>query len=141
MPPHHPADTTLRQLGAPKRISVESDERGFPLAVFRERGQLWLRVEQVQDRWRIDDEWWSIRGEISRMYFLLELEGAQLMTVFRDLTTGYWYEQRDTRPIEKAAPIDIFADKSDRRDDEGGSQEAIERRRQREWAEKKAAKG
>lgn len=54
MPPQLPPDQTLRQLGQPRRISVEADERGYPLTVFRERGQRWLRVRSVQDRWRVD---------------------------------------------------------------------------------------
>jgi hypothetical protein len=106
----HEYSDSLRQLGAPKRISVEPDERGRPRAVFRERGQRWIRVASIQDFWRIDDEWWTFSGEISRMYFLVELQGAQLMTVYRDLTTGYWYEQRVSAPLDVPAPIDVFAE-------------------------------
>lgn len=111
MPPRKQSTETLRQLGAPRRVSVEADERGRPLAVFRERAQRWIRVRQIQDRWRIDDCWWQVEtyGEVSRMYFALELQAAQLLTVFRDLLTGYWYEQRDSTPKDQPQPIDVFS--------------------------------
>jgi hypothetical protein len=54
------SDHTLRRLAAPRRLSIEADERGYPIAVFRERGQRWLRVRSIQDRWRIDDCWWQV---------------------------------------------------------------------------------
>ena len=49
------------------------------------------RIEQVQDRWRIDDEWW--RGPISRRYYQLVLDDGSLRTVYQDLVDGRWYEQ------------------------------------------------
>src|SRR5690242_2336268 len=111
MKPRTPADHTLRQLGAPRRVSVEPDERGHPRAVFRERAQRWIRVASIQDRWRIDDCWWQVEygGGISRMYYAVELAGGQLMTVYRDLLTGLWYEQRDTAPTHGASAIDVLA--------------------------------
>ncbi len=66
------------------------DEEGAPLAIIKKG--IRRRVVQVVDTWRIDDEWW--RQEISRRYFLLELEGGFRLTVFRDLLGGKWYEQR-----------------------------------------------
>ncbi|HHY94848.1 MAG TPA: hypothetical protein GX513_07545 [Firmicutes bacterium] len=48
-------------------------------------------VVQVQNRWRIDDEWW--RGEISRMYYQVVLADNSFRTIFQDLHTGRWYEQ------------------------------------------------
>jgi hypothetical protein len=133
---------TLRQLGAPKRISVEVGERGRPRAVFRERWQRWIRVASIQDKWRIDDAWWQHEhgGEISRMYYLLELQGAQLMTVYRDLTTGYWYEQRVSVPLEVPTPIDVWVAPTHAADD-GMTLEAVERQKQRDWAERKRRQG
>ncbi len=46
----------------------------------------------MQNQWRIDDEWW--REPVSRHYYLLELAGGALLTVFRDLHTSTWWEQR-----------------------------------------------
>ena len=50
------------------------------------------RVARISNEWRIDDEWW--RQEISRHYFELELGDGQVITVFRDLASGKWYQQR-----------------------------------------------
>ena len=88
----------LRPLNAPIPIEVEVDERGYPCVV-RRRG--WRRpraVAQVQDRWRIDDEWWRARP-ISRLYHALLLEDGTLLTVYRNLLTDAWFEQRDRTAI------------------------------------------
>lgn len=81
----------FRALNAPRRLEVACNRRGEPL---------WIRlngrrraVDAVKDRWRLDDEWW--RRPISRLYFLVELEGGTLCTLFCDLTTGLWYQQRE----------------------------------------------
>jgi hypothetical protein len=46
----------------------------------------------VRNRWRIDDEWW--REEIARRYFELELDNGSVITVFNDLVSGKWYQQK-----------------------------------------------
>jgi hypothetical protein len=50
-----------------------------------------LRVSEVANIWRIDEEWW--RKPISRLYFLLDLENGMRLTVFLDLEQGGWYRQ------------------------------------------------
>ena len=50
-----------------------------------------LKVSEVANTWRIDEEWW--RKPISRLYFLLELENGMRLTVFLDLEQGGWYRQ------------------------------------------------
>jgi len=50
-------------------------------------------VERVEDRWRIDDEWWR-EEPVCRLYFRLLLQDGRCITVFRDLTGDRWYEQR-----------------------------------------------
>jgi hypothetical protein len=55
------------------------------------RGTL-RRVRTIRDTWRIDDEWW--RSEISRRYWDVETEDARNLTVYQDLVTGEWFEQR-----------------------------------------------
>jgi hypothetical protein len=69
---------------------VEAGESGEPQAVVLERER--LTVAAVQDRWRIDDEWW--RKEVSRLYFSLLLEDGRVVTVYRDLVRRHWYQQR-----------------------------------------------
>jgi hypothetical protein len=50
-------------------------------------------VSAVQDRWRLDDEWWRERP-ISRLYHALVLEDGSLLVVYRDLLAEEWYVQR-----------------------------------------------
>lgn len=82
----------FRALNAPRRVEVACDGEGEPLSV-RVKGRR-RAVAAVKDRWRLDDEWW--KRPISRLYFLVELEGGTLFTLFRDLESGHWYQQRET---------------------------------------------
>jgi hypothetical protein len=50
-------------------------------------------VACIQDRWRIDDEWWRERP-VSRMYYQLQLESGRVITIFHDLHGGSWCEQQ-----------------------------------------------
>ncbi len=52
-----------------------------------------VTVESVADRWRLDDEWWRGRP-VSRIYYECLVDGGLRVTVFRDLVTGEWYQQR-----------------------------------------------
>ncbi len=77
-------------LNAPREIRVAAAGSGGPASV-RAAGRQ-RRVARISNEWRIDDEWW--RQEISRHYFELELGDGQVITVFRDLASGKWYQQR-----------------------------------------------
>jgi hypothetical protein len=79
----------LRPLNQARPIRVETDESGEPVAVVLERER--LAVADVQDRWRIDDEWWC--KEVSRLYFEFALEDGRTLTIYRDLVTGRWSQQ------------------------------------------------
>jgi hypothetical protein len=80
----------LRPLNQPRPIQVEVDESGEPRAVVLGRER--LAVAAVQDRWRIDDEWWRNRP-VTRLYFGLLLEDGRVVTVYRDLVSGRWARQ------------------------------------------------
>jgi hypothetical protein len=80
---------TLQPLKQPRPVTVEADESGEPVAVVL--GGRRLAVAQVQDIWRIDDEWW--REEVSRAYHRLLLEDGQVLTVYDDLARRCWYQQ------------------------------------------------
>lgn len=84
----------LLPLNLPRPVAVKTDAPGEPVAVLL-RGQL-RAVLGISDRWRIDDEWW--RGEVSRAYFALELEGEMRLTIYQDLVTGAWHQQQYTPP-------------------------------------------
>jgi hypothetical protein len=78
-----------RPLKEPRAIKVVENPDGWPQAVFL-RGM--LNVATIEDRWRIDDEWWRDQS-ISRMYFECVLEDGRQETMFKDLLTGRWYRQ------------------------------------------------
>jgi len=77
-------------LSLPKLVKVLTNDSDEPAAITRNGQQ--CRVAAIQNAWRIDDEWW--REEVSRHYFQVELQNGPVITVFRDVVTGKWYEQR-----------------------------------------------
>ena len=105
--------STIKPLNAPRPVQVRVTEYGSPAAVcvtatVRDVGpsrarrqtrhveETWLAVSQIDDIWKINDEWW--RGpdeEIERLYFSLTLENGQHVTVFHDLTRQTWRRQTD----------------------------------------------
>jgi hypothetical protein len=52
-------------------------------------GRRWVPVT-VEDRWKIDEEWWR-EEPILRTYFLLE--GSISLVVFKDLLSSKWSYQ------------------------------------------------
>lgn len=89
----------LLPLNLPQPAAVEEDNTGLPSAVLT-HGVL-RPVTAIVERWRIDDEWW--RAEISRQYYLVELEGGTRVTLFEDLVTRVWYTQSYTAPVRLKA--------------------------------------
>ena len=81
----------LRPLADPRPARVQTDDRGHPQRVLFEGAV--RDVTCVQDRWRIDDEWWR-EASVSRMYYEVQLEGDRLVTLYRDLPGGTWWLQR-----------------------------------------------
>jgi hypothetical protein len=91
---------SLRPLGLPQSIRVRLDAHGLPGEVARAtRGApLQFRaVEQVDEAWRIAEEWWrpSPSGEgLARTYYRVLLDDGSALTLFQDDEDGQWYEQR-----------------------------------------------
>ncbi len=83
-----------RPLNAPRPLDVVMNRHGESVAVRKLGWPRRWRVVRVQDRWRIDDEWWRERP-IARLYYLVELEGETLLTLYHDLAAKAWFEQRD----------------------------------------------
>jgi hypothetical protein len=73
----------LRSLNEPRPIRVEADAHGQPRRVWATSGHA-REVSAVQDRWRIDDEWWRERP-VARLYHALLLEDGSQLVVYRDL--------------------------------------------------------
>jgi len=73
----------------PEAVGVEENPAGEPAVVrlgFRQT------VQSLEDRWRIDDEWWRSE-EISRMYYVVLFKSGQKVVVFKDMVKGDWWRQ------------------------------------------------
>ncbi len=77
-------------LHVPREIGVLANDSGEPTVITRNGRR--IKVAAILDTWRIDDEWW--REEISRQYFRLELKDGMVLTIFHDLISDRWYQQR-----------------------------------------------
>ncbi len=53
---------TYKPVNTPEPVQVEEDASGLPVAVRMKRRQA---VTAIEDRWRIDDEWWRTRAGIA----------------------------------------------------------------------------
>ena len=92
----------LRPLALPRPVRVTIDETGMPSSVtLTARGGTPLTVAQVDDAWRIAEEWWR-ETPLGRTYYRVIVDGGRPITLFHDdlATTagtsldGGWYEQR-----------------------------------------------
>lgn len=81
----------LRPLAGPRLLRVEIDDHDNPCAIAFEGAT--RTVVAIQDRWRIDDEWWR-EAPIARTYYRLQLDGERIVTVYQDLIGGEWWLQR-----------------------------------------------
>ena len=81
----------VRLLRLPEPVRVRLASNGTPSSVLLKRQ--WRRAVAIEERWRIDDEWWTPRA-LSRMYYRLRFEDGTALTVFHDLTMQEWYTQR-----------------------------------------------
>ena len=70
----------IKSVNLPIAAAIPLDAAGLPMG-------------EIQSSWRIDDEWWRDQP-VSRLYYTVLREDGHLQTVFRDLLTGQWYEQR-----------------------------------------------
>jgi hypothetical protein len=80
---------TLKPVNQPEPENVEENAAGLPVALRTKRRQ---PVKAIDDRWRLDDEWW--RSEpISRMYYAVRLASGQKLMIYKDLVGGGWCRQ------------------------------------------------
>ena len=81
---------TYRPVNVPEPVDVEeASSFSLPLAVRVPRRQA---VVNIEDRWRIDDEWWR-QEPISRLYFEVTLASGQKQVIYKDLIKNCWYRQ------------------------------------------------
>lgn len=93
-PPSAPPGLILRPLYRATPVVVTTRD-GAPATLVYRGGR--HRVEEVADRWLIEDEWW--RAPISRMYYRLLLACGLVLTVYQDRETGRWFEQPYHGPV------------------------------------------
>jgi len=84
---------TLRALNGARPLTIQIDAAGQPIAVRQPDWPAPRPVLELQDCWRIDDEWWRQRP-ISRLYYQLVMTNGQLLTIYHDLVEDSWFEQR-----------------------------------------------
>ena len=80
---------THRPVNAPESAHVEEDAAGCPVAVRLPRRQAIIAID---DRWRIDDEWWRA-APVARIYWAVRLASGHRLVLYKDLTDGHWYRQ------------------------------------------------
>jgi hypothetical protein len=80
---------TFKPVNMPEPVTVTEDPSGLPAVVMMKRRQ---PVTAIEDRWRIDDEWW--RGKpVSRLYYAVLLAFGHRLVLYKDLINGDWYRQ------------------------------------------------
>lgn len=80
---------SLKRVNQPEPVRVQEDDSGLPVALKTKRRQ---PVAAVEDRWRLDDEWWR-REPVSRLYYAVRLASGLRLVLFKDLINGDWYRQ------------------------------------------------
>ena len=80
---------TYKPVNAPAALQVEEDALGLPLTVKLKRREA---VISIEDRWRIDDEWWRAEP-VARLYYAVLLASGQRLVLFKDLINNGWYRQ------------------------------------------------
>jgi hypothetical protein len=83
----------LRPLNAPTPLRVQMDAQGRISSIWRHGRRRPRAIAAIQDRWRIDDEWWR-EHRVARMYYEVVLDDGTLLTIFQDLEADTWFEQR-----------------------------------------------
>jgi hypothetical protein len=79
----------FQPVNLPEPVTVQEDVDGLPKVIMsRPRHS----VMSIEDRWRLDDEWWRAEP-VSRMYYSVLLKSGMKRVLFKDLIGGKWYRQ------------------------------------------------
>jgi len=80
---------TFQPVNIPEPVRVEEDFSSLPLAVGMKRREV---VTSIEDRWRIDDEWWRSES-VSRLYYVVLLGSGHMLVLYKNLADKCWYCQ------------------------------------------------
>jgi hypothetical protein len=80
---------TYKSVNLPEAVEVKEDSAGLPLAVLIPPQQ---SIAAIEDRWRIDDEWWRAEP-LSRMYYAVLFKSGQKLVIYKDLLKNEWFKQ------------------------------------------------
>ncbi|MCX6019671.1 MAG: DUF6504 family protein [Chloroflexi bacterium] len=69
-------------------IDVHTDDADAPIA-FTWNGRA-HRVDRIDEEWRVDADWWSEAGEVSRRHVRLITHSGYLCVICQDLHTQAW---------------------------------------------------
>ena len=82
-----------RPLDSPPGKVSRPNSRVTSRATSRAVSRVITRVITIEDVWQVDDEWWREKP-ISRKYYRVTTEDDRHFTIFRDQTSGAWYQQQ-----------------------------------------------
>jgi hypothetical protein len=78
-----------KSVNLPEAVEVKEDAANRPLEVVLPPRQ---SIASIEDRWRIDDEWWRAEP-IARLYYAVLFKSGQKLVVFKDLLKNEWFKQ------------------------------------------------
>ena len=81
----------IRTINNPTCIVVEEDILHNPTSVAI--GSRKLQIDFIEDMWDVVDEWWR-PSMIARRYYKVIFREGSILTIFRDLISGIWWEQK-----------------------------------------------
>jgi hypothetical protein len=92
---------SLRPIGLPRALFVREDGNHTPLAIarvdIRGRRKAEASVQSVEGMWRLTEAWWREAAQ-TRTYYRVIIDDGRPITLYRDDTTGAWFEQPYTEP-------------------------------------------
>ncbi len=80
----------IKPVNLPEPVRVAEDPAGMPAALQAKRRQ---KITAIEDRWRIDDEWWR-SAPISRAYYAVRLASGLRLVLYKDLIKKEWFQQK-----------------------------------------------
>ena len=81
--------TDAIKLNPPGQIRIQEAASGLPIAM---RTPERHSIVAIEDRWRIDDEWWRSES-VSRLYYAVITDSGQRIVIYKDLIQNRWYKQ------------------------------------------------